>query len=97
MQIVEIIDAVSKTGCDAAVEVEDPPLSGNFKLECNSFTAEFEDWVPHASDQTIAYVVKTTREVTVWHKFEEAMVADQRLVIGRLADGRWVTLVWPCP
>ena len=66
-------------------------------LLCESFQAVFEDWEDHSSISTQAYLRRTTRAVTVWHKFTtEAMVANERVVIGRLADGRWVTLVWPC-
>lgn len=91
---IELADAVSTTG--AAVAVEKSDEKGPY-LECHSFMAKFEDWEKTAS-AGVAKLRETDRFCTVWHKDEtEPMVADERLLIGRLSDGRWIVVVWPCP
>lgn len=90
MIFTEIVDAISTTGCAKATRD-----AGTGTLTCNTFQVEIMEW--HDNPPSQSDLVKSGINATVWHKFTtEDMTVGEYLVIGRLADGRWVTIVWPC-
>lgn len=81
----EVVDAV-------AITAADPATVYNGALLCSSFQARVHDWEKLSNGATQAYLVNTTRQVTVWHQSQTVGISPgQQLVLLRLPDGRWIS------
>lgn len=88
MNFVELVDAIATTGAAKAEEEDDG--QGGMKLKCNRFSAQVVDWVKDTPD--VAFLVDTQRVISnAWNmSMDTAISSGDRLLLGRMDDGRWV-------